>query len=115
MPYLITKRCERKDSFCIAACPCDCIELRTTLPNRERWLSLDTELCTNCGACALVCPANVFAPAPLGYVAKGLSIMPPITGRRKNMPKPSKPNEIHIPTHAVIASLPVASDSQHVH
>lgn len=115
MPYLITKGCERKDSFCIAACPFDCIKLRTILPSRELRLSLDTELCTNCGACALVCPANVFAFAPASNGAKGLSIMPPVTERRKNMPKPSKPNEMNIPIHAVIASLPVASDSQHVH
>ena len=115
MPYLITKGCERKDSFCVVACPFDCIELRMTLPNRELRLSLDTELCTNCGACALVCPENVFAAAPVGYVAKGLSIMPPVTERRKKMPKPSNPYDMEIPTHAVIASLPVASHSQHVH
>ena len=115
MPYVITKGCERKDSFCIAACPYDAIEVRTIMPNREFRLSLDTERCTNCGACALVCPENVFAFAPVNNGAKGLSIMPPVTERRKKMPKPHEPIEMEIPTHAVIASLPAATHSQHVH
>jgi NAD-dependent dihydropyrimidine dehydrogenase PreA subunit len=114
MPYLITKGCRRKDSFCIAACPFDCIDVRTSAPNREPRLSLDTELCTDCGACALVCPEDVFAAAPPGYVAKGLSVMPSLAESRGKMPKPRKPNEMDIPTHALIASLPAASHSHHV-
>ncbi len=114
MPYVITKGCEEKESFCIAACPFDCIQLRATSPRRKPRLSVDTELCTNCGACALVCPEDVFAPAPAGYI-KGLSVMPTVTRHHQASPKPRRSTEVDVPVHSIMAPAPAAAQSHHVH
>lgn len=113
MPYIITKGCEQKENFCIEACPFGCIEMRATSPRQQPRLSLDTELCTNCGACALVCPENVFVAAGPGY-RKGLSVMPRVR-RTTTTPKSQKVNVITVPLHMVMPPLTSTALPHQVH
>jgi NAD-dependent dihydropyrimidine dehydrogenase PreA subunit len=63
MPYVINNKCYGEEAACMDACPYDCIR-----PNKNAFLGqppyyIDPEQCTDCGACALACPAGAIAPA----------------------------------------------------
>jgi ferredoxin len=63
MPYIVQKLCGGTETACVDACPYDCI-----YPNKDEFslqplYTIDAETCTNCGACALVCPEGAIAPA----------------------------------------------------
>jgi NAD-dependent dihydropyrimidine dehydrogenase PreA subunit len=64
MPYVINKQCsEQEIAAALAACPYGCI-----YPNKHAFLGqpaymIDSEQCTDCGACALACPSGAIAPA----------------------------------------------------
>jgi len=64
MPYVINKQCSKQEiAAAVAACPYACI-----YPNKNAFLGqpaymIDSEQCTDCGACALACPSGAIAPA----------------------------------------------------
>lgn len=113
MPYMITKRCEKTDYACIEACPFDCIQLKASSPRRKSRLYVDTELCTNCGACALACPENLFAP--MTDVGPAIRAVAGTAKRRgRTVPNQQKENNIDVSVHSII-SVPPASAVHHVH
>jgi NAD-dependent dihydropyrimidine dehydrogenase PreA subunit len=70
MPYVINERCSEtnercseKDAACVEVCPYDCIYLNKNAFLGQPLYGIDAEQCTDCGACALACPAAAIAPA----------------------------------------------------
>lgn len=63
MPYTIDTRCTGKDTACVEACPFDCIYPRIEASSPGPLFFVDAEQCTDCGACAVVCPESAIAPA----------------------------------------------------
>ena len=63
MPYIIDKRCTGRDTACVEACPFDCIYPKKDASPARQLFFIDTEQCTDCGACASVCPESAIAPA----------------------------------------------------
>jgi len=65
MAYVIADPCIGvKDTACVDVCPCDCIH-----PRRDEdgfaaaaQLYIDPDVCTDCGACAPVCPVRAIFP-----------------------------------------------------
>lgn len=58
MPYVINMRCTGEDTACVEACPLDCIYPNKGVSAREPLFFIDADQCTDCGACALVCPES---------------------------------------------------------
>ena len=63
MPYVINKRCTGKDTACVEACPFDCIYPKKSASSTRPLFFIDAEQCTDCGACALVCPESAITPS----------------------------------------------------
>jgi ferredoxin len=63
MPYTINRDCTGKDTACVEACPFDCIHPKKAAFSARPLFFIDAEQCTDCGACALVCPESAIAPA----------------------------------------------------
>jgi len=62
MPYVIQKICSGTDTACMDACPFDCIHPEKDEISLKPLFYVDAEQCTDCGACALVCPEGAIAP-----------------------------------------------------
>jgi NAD-dependent dihydropyrimidine dehydrogenase PreA subunit len=59
MSFMITPQCSGKDTICEDICAYDCIKtVDATPPNDRHYFQIDTQHCTNCGACAAACTEN---------------------------------------------------------
>lgn len=57
MAYVVTQPCFGcKHQQCVSVCPVDCFH------EGEQMLYIDPDQCTECGACAGVCPAEAIYP-----------------------------------------------------
>ena len=59
MSFMITPQCSGNDTICEEICSYDCITTTDATPSNGRhYFQIDTQHCTNCGACAIACTEN---------------------------------------------------------